>query len=143
MDNYEIQEYCKDIPGFKGVFPCNDPMFSSHALPNECGIVNFETYEAGGTHWVCYSVKNNMNYYFDSFGGMPDTLLENYLRRTGDLIYNTSQFQAFDSQACGYFCIYVLQQLVKRDFVDIMLDFDFEHDENLLRKYFGTQVVTA
>ena len=33
----------------------------------------------GGTHWTCFSIKDNKSYYFDSFGGTPDKFLPNQL----------------------------------------------------------------
>ena len=39
------------------------------AQQKQCGIVNFNTSEQTGSHWVCY-FKDGMNQriYFDSFG---------------------------------------------------------------------------
>ena len=38
-------------------------------------FVNIDNGSMGGSHWVCFIVKNNKSYYFDSFGGAPDKFL--------------------------------------------------------------------
>ena len=32
------------------------------------GFVNIDNGSMGGTHWVCFIVKDNKSFYFDSFG---------------------------------------------------------------------------
>ena len=39
------------------------------------GFVNIDNGEQGGTHWVCFIIKDRKSYYFDSFGGNPDKFL--------------------------------------------------------------------
>ena len=43
------------------------------------GFVNIDNGSEGGTHWVCFLVKDNKSYYFDEFGGQPDKFLQNQL----------------------------------------------------------------
>ena len=43
------------------------------------GFVNIDYGSHGGTHWCALYVKNNISYYFDSFGGQPDKFLLNQL----------------------------------------------------------------
>ena len=37
----------------------------SHPYENECGIVNFNTSNQSGSHWVAYYKKNNRRIYFE------------------------------------------------------------------------------
>ena len=39
------------------------------------GFINIDIGHMGGTHWVCFIVKDNKLYYFDGFGGSPDIFL--------------------------------------------------------------------
>jgi len=34
----------------------------------ECGIVNLQNSNQGGSHWVAYYKNNNKKYYFNSYG---------------------------------------------------------------------------
>ena len=36
------------------------------------GFVNTDNGSMGGSHWVCFIVKDNKSYHFDSFGGQPN-----------------------------------------------------------------------
>ena len=39
------------------------------------GFIDIDNGSQGGTHWTCFIVKDNISYYFDSFGGQPDNFL--------------------------------------------------------------------
>ena len=41
------------------------------------GFANIDDRSQGGSHWTCFIVKDNKSFYFDSFGGAPDTFLLN------------------------------------------------------------------
>lgn len=59
-------------------------MFSENIDKYECRIVNFESFDANGTHWVSYYKNDKVNYYFDSYGKIIDKLLKEivkYLRK--------------------------------------------------------------
>ena len=82
LTNHEIINLVKilNIQHFRGVFMRN-------TLPNvpnvqEVGIVNLDSSNGVGTHWVCYSKKNEECYYFDSFGLDPPKEIINYLKGT-------------------------------------------------------------
>ena len=49
-------------------------------LSRETGIINLDSSEGKGTHWVCYSKNNKNIYYFDSFGLDPPLELQEYLK---------------------------------------------------------------
>ena len=69
LTNIDLYRYAQElkIDNFRGVFMRNTLPRIPHQT--ECGIVNFNTSQQGGTHWVCY-FKDGMNerIYFDSFG---------------------------------------------------------------------------
>ena len=77
LTNIDLYGYARKlkINNFRGVFMRNTLPRIPHQT--ECGIVNFNTSEQAGIHWVCY-FKDGMNerIYFDSFGQV--TLMEIY-----------------------------------------------------------------
>ena len=68
LSNFDIQKIAKhlEIPNFKGVF-------TRDQLPKkignkEAGIVNLNTSNEPGSHWVAYFRDGSKKIYFDSFG---------------------------------------------------------------------------
>ena len=45
------------------------------------GFVKIDNGIMGGSHWICFTVKDNKSFYFDIFGGISDELLLNQLSR--------------------------------------------------------------
>lgn len=80
-------------------------------LPNrprdyESAIVNLDSMNGSGTHWVCYRKKRNSVIYFDSFGNLPPpSELVNYLGPSVNIQYNYDRQQEFDSVICGHLCL--------------------------------------
>ena len=68
LTNLELIEYAKrlQIKNFRGVFMRDTLPEQAHS--NECGIVNFNTSNQEGSHWVCYFIDGSKRIYFDSFG---------------------------------------------------------------------------
>ena len=54
----------------------NNPIYprDSKIYPDR-GFINIDNGEQGGNHWTCLYVKRNKSFYFDSFGGAPDSFL--------------------------------------------------------------------
>lgn len=86
----------------------------------ECGIVNLDSSEGEGTHWVAYYKAGPMAVYFDSFGLDPPQEILDYLGcpvRT-----QTFQLQKADDVICGHLCLHVLRGLAGgQQFEDIIL----------------------
>lgn len=84
-------------------------------LPNkprvkECGILNLDSSENYGTHWVAYIKNKNYYEYFDSFGDLkPPLELIKYFRNK-NIVYNYNNYQKFNTVICGHLC---LKHLVK------------------------------
>lgn len=67
----------------------------------ECGIINLDTYNGPGTHWVAYYKHNKDVEYYDSFGNLQPPL--EVLRYLGDSItYNYKREQQFNTFNCGH-----------------------------------------
>jgi hypothetical protein len=78
----------------------------------ECGIINLNNSDEGGSHWTAYYKRNNKKFYFDSYGyAAPPKELENYLGLE-NLFYNQDAIQTVnDPQICGHLCLLFLQKL--------------------------------
>ena len=86
----------------------------------ECGILNFNTSTEPGSHWVAYYKNGDERIYFDSYGQVPPTELQKYLKtqkefRNNEPVIqrNTDIVQKPNTKVCGQLCIYVLDQLSK------------------------------
>lgn len=85
----------------------------------ECAIINLDSVDGPGTHWVAY-YKNNKNvYYFDSFGNLPPPLeLVYYLGGDTKIFYNHKNYQKFDTVICGQLCIKFLYNFeIKKKYI--------------------------
>ena len=60
--------------GLQSFYNCNINPRDSKINSDE-GFIIFDKGSMGGYHWTCFIVKDNKSYYFDSFGGQPDTFL--------------------------------------------------------------------
>lgn len=79
-----------------------------HPFKNECGIINLDSSQNPGTHWVAYAKLNNYVEYFDSYGNLKPP--EEFLRYVGfDVFYNYTNEQKNNSYICGHLCIKFLK----------------------------------
>jgi hypothetical protein len=103
-------------------------------------IVNLDDARGEGTHWVCvYNCHHNVCYYFDSFGVDPCNELIRFMRQSKKIILmSTYRIQDIGSIMCGYYCIYVCDQLLNNiAFHDILLQFDpnnYVKNDNIVMK---------
>jgi hypothetical protein len=88
----------------------------------ECGIVNLDSNNGDGTHWIAYWKDGPTAVYFDSYGLDPPRELARYLNcpiRT-----QTFQLQGPNDVICGHLCLLVLKELAAgKKFEEIILDF--------------------
>ena len=64
MNESELQRVY-DYP----IYPRDSSKFLDRGFVNiDCGLM-------GGSRWTCFVVKDRKYFYFDSFGGQPDTFL--------------------------------------------------------------------
>ena len=86
----------------------------------ECGVVNFNTSSEPGSHWVAYYKNGKDRIYFDSFGQVPPTEIQKYLKTKEEfennapvIQRNTDIVQKPNTDICGHLCLYVLDNLSK------------------------------
>lgn len=78
---------------------------------NECGIVNLDSNNGPGTHWVAYKKRNNQLIYFDSFGDLqPPKELIAYFGNDCRIHYNHNAYQSYNSVKCGHLCLSFLYE---------------------------------
>lgn len=110
--DYELIDYAKKlkISHFRGVF-MRDDLLGMRPRIHECGIINLDSSDGPGTHWVAYSKKGNKIEYFDSFGNLkPPKELVKYLSgdcggNKSEIIYNRDVYQTYSSTNCGKLCL--------------------------------------
>jgi hypothetical protein len=109
LSNFDIVKICQYLKiKLDGVYMSNQ--FQSKWLEYNFSIVlNFDTTDGGGTHWVGMYSNNKNIYYMDSYGEVPPAKIYNMIiRKDLELYFNNKQYQHLNSQSCGWFVIYFL-----------------------------------
>ncbi len=125
FDIYDIINQMK-MANFRGTFMRDTLPKKPHK--QECGIMNFNTSDQSGSHWVCWYINGCERVYFDSFGCICPEELQKYLKTPAEyknhilcIERNTDQVQQSNTQICGQLCLYVLKNLSDgRYFQDII-----------------------
>ena len=87
---------------------------------NECFILNHDNSSNNGTYWTCLFVKNDVAFYFDSFGLDPPLDILDWCKGL-ERYCSTSRIQKNDEVICGHYTIFMLHSLSKGDsFFDIL-----------------------
>ena len=119
LTNVDILNYVSllKIPHFRGVFMRDE--LPKEVESTECGVMNFNTHDQSGSHWVCYMKKSKTRIYFDSFGQITPLELQKYLKTTMELQNgipvierNTGIVQKPNTKICGHLCLFVLTSLM-------------------------------
>ncbi len=75
------------------------------AHKNECGVVNLDSVQSAGTHWVAYKKTGDIVHYFDSFGNLQPPLdIQRYFKKC-NIYYNYNRYQSYNSVNCGHLCL--------------------------------------
>lgn len=107
-------------------------------------VVNIDPFDSGrgGTHWIAISnLDNDLSIVFDPFGveELPPDVLE-WLKSNRKVVYvNTHSVQDISKESCGYFCLFVLDHLLKGyKFTEVLAMFSPNRLENekILKRYF-------
>ena len=123
-------KYYNDVKHFGGVYSRDN---IPKAVKSKFYIVNLDDAKGPGTHWVCiYNCNCDICYYFDSFGVDPCDELLHFMKQTHKkIVMSAYQIQKLGTIMCGYFCIYVCNELLKyTPFYDILLQFDCNDYQN-------------
>lgn len=94
---------------FLGVFASDTLPKSASPMKYTSLIVNTDTSNLPGTHWVGIITRDDEAYYFDPFGYSPPLMINSWLNKHfSNWTHNERQVQPITSNACGYFCLHFL-----------------------------------
>jgi hypothetical protein len=136
MTNLQIESCLKDYPA---TVCCADELPAHVGIRPRTFIVNTDTCDRGGSHWVAIHFPLE---FFDSLGSAPET----YHRRIAIVLivngaqyyYCSSQIQPDDTDTCGLYCLYYFKRRHRgMELPGIMKDFstvDLKgNEDNILR----------
>ena len=140
MSNFDLEKWVDDleIKYFRSIY-------SRDRLPDqikkkECGIINLDSIEGQGTHWVCYrNIDKLMVEYFDPFGLIMPHEISHYFSKSGKkIVFSQDEIQNRDTVLCGYWCLYYLIERQKgKSILEVILHEDFDHDNSdFIKDYF-------
>lgn len=105
MDTRTIFKSLNKYNCFIGVYP-RDKLPKIDKIPSAL-IVNTDTSDKPGEHWIAIFVSEKETIYFDSFGLPPyhEDIL-NFLQNTpGEISFNTVTLQSASADTCGQYCV--------------------------------------
>ena len=118
LTNIELSTYARklEIPHFRGYF--YERCDTQYPFNIECDIVNLNTSDQSGNHWVCYYRNGSDRFYFNSYGQITPLEIQRYLKtgiefKHGSEVIqrNTDTIQAANMSLCGHCCLFVLKSL--------------------------------
>ena len=131
LSNFDLEKWVDDLEiiYFRSIY-------SRDRLPDqirkkECGIINLDSIEGQGTHWVCCrNIDKLMVEYFDPFGLIMPHEISHYLSKSGKkIVFSQDEIQNRDTVLCGYWCLYYLIERQKgKSILDVIHHEDFDHD---------------
>jgi len=84
-------------------------------------VINLQSSTDGnGTHWTALYYNSKHSYYFDPFGFIAPTEVE---QKLNEYTFNNKQTQNLKSTACGYYCIAFIIFMYKRKKLELELGF--------------------
>ena len=132
----KCKRFYQNEPRLNGVFPRNN----LSKIKDEAYIINLGEYESIGTHWIAlYIIDNNVTY-FDSFGveHIPKEIKK--IIENKNIITNIYRIQAYDSIICEYFCIGLIDFMLKGknlfEYINLFSPNDYEKNDKIILKYF-------
>ena len=106
-------------------------------------VISLDEYKSIGTHWIALYVNAKNVSYFDSFiffrvEHIPKKILKVIANK--NIITSIYRIQAFDSIMCGYFCIGIIDLMLKGkillDYANLFPPNDYEKNDKTILKYF-------
>ena len=84
LSNFDLEKWIDDlgIKYFRSIY--SRDRLPGYIRKKECGIINLDSIEGSGTHWVCYrNIVKQMVEYFDPFGLIMPHEIQHYLSTSG------------------------------------------------------------
>lgn len=118
MSNFDLEEIGKkSLFNFKGVYPSDSfPKVNKNSKYFSV-IFNLSPHDKPGSHFVALVKKNNIFYYFDSFGEPCTTsyLKKSIAKYTTQILYNSKKLQQERSIFCSFFCLAFILHMQKNE----------------------------
>ena len=94
MKKHNVKDVTMNESDLQRVY--NYPIYpKTSKMITDTGFVNVDNGSQGGTHWVCFLIKDEEPFYFDSFGGAPHKFLFKQLSKP--IIYHIYKIQGIKS----------------------------------------------
>ena len=122
MEKYNLKDQTMSESDLRKIYNYKIYPRDSKITTNK-GFVNIDDGSMGGSHWVCFIIKDKKSYYFDSFGGSPDKFLFKQLPKP--IIYHNYKIQNINSMLCGSFCLYFFYLFERMNYYDAILKIYF------------------
>lgn len=138
LSNLEIDDYYAKNKWYLGTR--SKDTIPNRMIGNRCMIVNLANHDEAGTHWVAVLKKGNCIVYFDSYGiPPPKNILKMMKESAKHTKASNKAHQAVKSIRCGYYCIFVIDQVFKHkipllECVDMMTSKPSRHNEEMVVK---------
>lgn len=139
LTNFAIDRHLGRYRNYGGTIMKNEIVGKSY---NRVWVINLEsTTQGDGTHWtLCYPYSNAL-VYVDPFGEPPAQCVCDWMKKSKrTCFYSDVDMQSLSSSSCGWWCIYMVEQLEKGRRPDVVLDGftpdHFRQNEAFLRQYF-------
>ena len=135
--NFEIKSYYQNEPRFNGVYSRDN---FPDKIKDGAYVVNLDEYSDIGTHWIALYANNKTVIYFDSFGveHIPKEIKK--FINNKNIITNIFRIQTYDSVMCGYFCIGLIDFMLKSknltNFTNIFSPNNFKKNDDIILNYF-------
>lgn len=112
--NTELNKLAKNYPTFVngGVIMKNEVSLLK-IYDKMVFIVNYDTSNKQGSHWVGIVKINTIVFHFGSYGIPPLQEILDKFKRNNKIYYNDIAVQLDNSRICGNLTLYVIQELVK------------------------------
>ena len=125
--NYQLRHIFNELD-FNGKVLMRHELHKIRTTKKSNIIMNLQTSDDTGSHWVCIFKSCVNNYYFDPYGVLPTREVYKYLDQP--FHYNKIQIQQDTMECCGQLSMYVLYKLntTKDSFEDIILNMKKEID---------------
>jgi hypothetical protein len=121
----QISQYFAHEPRFGGVF-ANDELTKPD--PNKAYILNLDNSDGPGSHWTALIGTK----YYDPYGVHPTKAISRFAKE-----YNTTEYQSLAQEACGWYCMYFIENWLKgRSPLHKLHKDDFSYNYEVLKRHF-------
>jgi hypothetical protein len=135
LSNHQIDDHFKKNKLYGGCFSKDQLLKKKPG--GKFWVINLEDSDKGfGTHWVCVIdvaiPDRNVDYciYYDPYGVSPPPAVEKFMSASKLApVYSYNQYQALESSQCGYYCIRIIEAVLKSVPYEAMFEKDLKPED--------------